>query len=54
MGKFTTEEKKRIQVLAPLTEEFKQRDKKLRNMAEKYVKRALAYAIVQRLSKKEP
>lgn len=50
--KLTTENKERIQVLKTLSDEFKRRDKELRGLAEKYIKRALAYAIVQSLSKK--
>lgn len=51
--KIATDKKELIPILASLPDEFKQRDKEIRNLAEKYVRRALAYAIVQGLSVKD-
>ena len=46
-GKISTDKKKLIPVLKSLSDEFKQRDKKIRDLSEKYIRRYLAYAIVK-------
>lgn len=46
-GKISTDKKKLIPVLKSLSDEFKQIDKKIRDLSEKYIRRYLAYAIVK-------